>query len=742
MEKQPSETEIELDKQLKEEYSEQFLRSIFNSVQASIFVVDVLENRDFRYVGANPVHERWTGLRSSEIKGKTPEQILPPDDARSVRQHYSDCVRYGTTISYEQYLPFQNIPYWWLTTLTPLRDNNARIYRLVGTSTNITERKQAEEALRLQAEREQVLGVMQERIRQSLDLDRILQRTVKEVRQFLNCDRVLIYRLFPDHSGMIVVESHTARINSVLGNSIEDPCFNLSPERLENYRRGRIQVIENVHNSGLDPCYRNLLTSLQVQANLVVPIICDNQLWGLLIAQNCQKTRSWQSKEIDLLKQLAIQVGIAIQQAELHQRVKCLNTALESEVQQRTAELQMTLKYEALIGRITEKIRDSLDENHILQTTTRELVQVLPAQRAQIELYNPSRSQATIVHEYTTQELICQGISRQISDFPEIYQPLLHKQILQFVDRLPLGNPQICRVNRCACPIFDDQGFLGNIWLIRPANQIFNSLETNLIQHIATECAIAIRQARLYESSQAQVRELEKLERLKSEFLKTLSHELRTPITSIRLAVETLESLLEYQGIKIDPEDSIGQLLQILNIECQRQSKLVNDLLTLTYLDAESEPPAIETIDLLSWLPLLVEPFRTLTRERQQQLILDIDGDIPEINSNLCDIERIIAELLTNASKYTPEQGIIRVNVWRADEQILINVSNSGVEIPPEELSRIFAPFYRIPHHDPWRYSGTGLGLALVHKLIKPLNATIDVTSANAVTTFTLTLPI
>jgi signal transduction histidine kinase len=164
--------------------------------------------------------------------------------------------------------------------------------------------------------------------------------------------------------------------------------------------------------------------------------------------------------------------------------------------------------------------------------------------------------------------------------------------------------------------------------------------------------------------------------------------------------------------------------------------------LTLTYLDAETEPPAIEAIDLLSWLPLLVEPFRHLTRERQQQLILDIDGDIPEINTSLCHIERIIAELLTNASKYTPERGIIRVNVRRADEQILISVSNSGVEIVPEELSKIFAPFYRIPNHDPWRYSGTGLGLALVCKLIKPLNATIDVTSANAVTTFTLTLPI
>jgi signal transduction histidine kinase len=651
-------------------------------------------------------------------------------------------VRYGTTISYEQYLPFQNIPYWWLTTLTPLRDSNSHIYRLVGTSTNITERKQAEEALRLQAEREQLLGVMQERIRQSLDLDRILQRTVKEVRQFLHCDRVLIYRLFPDHSGMIVVESHTPTINSILGNTIQDPCFNLSSERLESYRRGRIQVIENIHNSGLHPCYRSLLTSFQVQANLVVPIIGDNGLWGLLIAQNCQKTRSWQSQEIDLLKQLAIQVGIAIGQAELHQRVKCLNIALESEVQQRTAELQMSLKYEALIGRITEKIRDSLDEDHILQTTTRELVQVLPVERAQIELYNPSRTNATVAHEYTTQELICQGITRQINDFPEIYQPLLHKQVLQFADRLPFGNPHICRVTRCAFPIFDDQGFLGNLWLIRPANQIFNQLETNLIQHIAAECAIAIRQARLYQSSQAQVRELEKLERLKSEFLKTLSHELRTPITSIRLAVETLESLLEYQGVAIDEQDSIGQLLQILNVECQRQSKLVNDLLSLTYLDAGTEPPAIEEVDLISWLPLLVEPFRRLTCERQQQLILDIDEDILAINTSLSDIERILGELLTNASKYTPEQGIITLTVRCAGEQMLISVSNLGAEIAPEELSRIFEPFYRIPNHDPWRYSGTGLGLALVRKLIKPLNATINVTSANALTTFTLTLPI
>ena len=126
---------------------ELFLRSIYDGAAESIFVVDVLENGEFQYVGLNPAHEHLTGIRSSELQGKTPEQLFPPDAAAIVRQHYWACIEAGETISYEECLPFQGQQTWWFTSLTPLRDKQERIYRIIGSSINITERKLAEAAL-------------------------------------------------------------------------------------------------------------------------------------------------------------------------------------------------------------------------------------------------------------------------------------------------------------------------------------------------------------------------------------------------------------------------------------------------------------------------------------------------------------------------------------------------------------------------------------------------------------------
>lgn len=126
---------------------ELFLRSIYDGVAESIFVVDVLEDGEFQYVGLNPAHEHLAGIQSSELQGKTPEQLFPPDAAAIVRQHYRDCIEAGETISYEECLPFQGQQTWWFTSLTPLRDKQERIYRIIGSSINITERKQAEAAL-------------------------------------------------------------------------------------------------------------------------------------------------------------------------------------------------------------------------------------------------------------------------------------------------------------------------------------------------------------------------------------------------------------------------------------------------------------------------------------------------------------------------------------------------------------------------------------------------------------------
>ncbi|MEH1853280.1 MAG: response regulator [Nostoc sp.] len=193
--------------------------------------------------------------------------------------------------------------------------------------------------LQQRIERERVVSHITQKIHQSLNLDKILQTTVTEVRDFLHTDRVLVFRLKPDGNGTVIAESVGAEWRSLLSSTMYDPCLaenylawnpsetvNYDPAFVENYiqryRQGYVTAIFDIQDSSIDPCHVELLAQFQVKANLVVPIIYDDHFWGLLIAHNCAVPRRWQSLEIDLLKELGIQVGIAIRQAELYQQAQ------------------------------------------------------------------------------------------------------------------------------------------------------------------------------------------------------------------------------------------------------------------------------------------------------------------------------------------------------------------------------------------------------------------------------------
>ena len=118
---------------------EQFLSSIYEGVEQAIFTLDVLEDGDFRYVAFNPAAEQLAGKLTAEIRGQAPGE--------KVRPHYTECIQSGVSITYEECLVFQETSTWWLTTLNPIRDASSRICRIVGTSTSITQRKQAEALL-------------------------------------------------------------------------------------------------------------------------------------------------------------------------------------------------------------------------------------------------------------------------------------------------------------------------------------------------------------------------------------------------------------------------------------------------------------------------------------------------------------------------------------------------------------------------------------------------------------------
>ncbi|MEO0853999.1 MAG: histidine kinase dimerization/phospho-acceptor domain-containing protein, partial [Cyanobacteria bacterium J06648_11] len=389
-----------------------------------------------------------------------------------------------------------------------------------------------------------------------------------------------------------------------------------------------------------------------------------------------------------------------------------LNFDLEQQVQQRTAELRLAFDFEATLKRIADRVRDSLDVNQIANTAVRELALCLGVICCNAALYDRDRGTSTIYFEYAAGAPSQKRVS-QMDDFPELHYQLIEGQFFQFCSLFP--NPLRGRTATLACPIADDRGVLGALWLVRSERHTFNEQDIRLVLQVANQCAIAIRQARLYQASQAQVRELERLNVLKDDFVSTVSHELRTPISSIRLAIQMLGIQLDRElGLKAELAKAPGEqnptarYFRILQQECEREIKLIEDLLDFQRLDDGGNPPVPESIDVSAWLPQIVGHFRDRARERQQTLTVNCPPQLPRLASDSTYLERVVSELLMNACKYTPPGETIAAIACLEGGEMRLRVSNTGVVIPADELPHIFDKFYRVPGNDPWQQGGTG----------------------------------
>lgn len=244
---------------------------------------------------------------------------------------------------------------------------------------------------------------------------------------------------------------------------------------------------------------------------------------------------------------------------------------------------------------------------------------------------------------------------------------------------------------------------------------------------------------------------LELLNRAKDEFLMTISHELRTPLSNIQLATEMLSLVLDQLGVlsarATESSITVERYLTILQEESKQQLILINNLLDLQRLNAGTYPLQPSQILLQDWLPHILESMESLCKDKDRQWLVAIPPDLPTLFTDAHVLTRIVTELVTNASKYTPPSMTIFLNVSLEAElstqpQIQISIYNSGVEIPVDEQQKIFEPFYRLSPSDRLMVKGIGLGLTLVQGLTHILEGTIQVESANGQTCFHLNLPL
>lgn len=227
-----------------------------------------------------------------------------------------------------------------------------------------------------------------------------------------------------------------------------------------------------------------------------------------------------------------------------------------------------------------------------------------------------------------------------------------------------------------------------------------------------------------------------KLDNIRKEFVANVSHELKTPITTIKSYTETL----------IDSEldrDLSEKFLGVIDSECDRMARLVRDLLQLSNLDYKKTKWEKKDVVLEEAIKDSIVKLDLSFKEKNQKVNLNLEEDLPKITVDKDGIEQVILNLLSNANKYTEVNGEIDVSCYMEDKKVIITIKDNGIGISEEDQKRIFERFYRVEKGRSRELGGTGLGLSIAKEIVEAHNGSLSLCSRlNEGTEISIELPI
>lgn len=228
----------------------------------------------------------------------------------------------------------------------------------------------------------------------------------------------------------------------------------------------------------------------------------------------------------------------------------------------------------------------------------------------------------------------------------------------------------------------------------------------------------------------------QRLAALKNEFISNITHELKTPIATVGVAIEALKNFNAIQ----DPQRT-KEYLDISSNELQRLSLLVDKVLKLSMFEKKEVELKCETFDLKDVVNEVVDSLKLQLEKHHAKVAIVKEGD-SALQGDRLHLLSVVFNLLDNAIKYSKEEPLIKINILGNEENVVLQVTDNGIGIPQEYRDKVFDKFFRIPHGDTHNAKGYGLGLSYVAQVIQKHNGTITIESQPGIgTEFTITLP-
>ncbi|MEH2212375.1 sensor histidine kinase [Nostoc sp.] len=650
--------------------------------------------------------------------------------------------------------------------------------------------------------KEALLARMANRIRQSLNLQEILDATVVELRAFLQTDRTKVYRFDRDGHGHVVAEASAPnRLPSLLG--LHYPADDIPPQARALFVKARTRSIVNVSEQRIilnslptpkttaigdltveevqeqpledilsrpvDPCHVDYLTQMGVQSSLVVPIIYQQELWGLLISHHAEP-REITSEDLLVVQLLADQVSLAITQANLLSQVQ--------EQQQR----------EAIVNQIATMLHAPLTPEEILHNVLEQAVKASGSSGGRLYLTSPDEALPAHLYTYGNQPapseqelphlLENHPLWQEVGETPAPIdtaltqegkpalrvvinlqqEPRLH-QLIESFQTTPIRGLIVQ-------PLYYGKEFLGyltffrdqigtkNLWpgyeeaderQQRPRQSMaqwqaikqdkahpWSIEEMELIQSLNIHLSLAVLQNRLYhrERQQRLIVEMhnealsharaaaEEVSRLKSNFLASTSHELRTPLASTLNYLKLLKERL------YEDEDELREYIDGAYQSTQNLVTIINDVLDIAKIEDGRIALDLETVYLQQLLQ--EQCFLSGAESRYKAIPLTLDCEIETVFADKIKVRQVMTNLLDNAFKFTDEGQIdVRAVVDSTGTMAQISVHDTGIGIEMENSEQLFSPFVQADGSAQRSYGGTGLGLTICKRLVELMGGKI-----------------